>query len=283
LIEISRGDAEGAERMRHIMKRFFIIILGITVMALACSDNFNEKYQKELIEVRASGKTFSFAVDSTIISFIESGTPGELTAHLTAPPVSEVILDLTKADVKCTTPDVTESLMFKKDGKDIERIVFTPNNYDQNQTVEISVAGDEIVNATRGHRIILPALESTDSLYNGVTPPIIFVTVFEDDTLPLAYPVSPFIGETSVEEYNEIIVAFNRPMNESSINADSFWVYDSAGEKITAYVKYNSMNNTVRLIPHDYLLYGPLYTAHMNSGVNDAHGNKLYSGLGLTP
>ncbi|HOM11414.1 MAG TPA: Ig-like domain-containing protein, partial [Spirochaetota bacterium] len=261
------------------MKKLFFLILGCCII-LSCSDSFIENYKTELLKKRAEGKTFALVTGTTIISFTEfdplGGTeqPGIFKAKLSAPPESDVVLDLTKADQLCTTPGIEETLQFNP-----TTLVFTPENYNQEQEVEITVSDNMLVNETRGHRVILPPLESSDPLYNGVETPTLYVTVFEDDTRPIAYPVTPYIGQINVPEHQAIIVTFNREMDEGSIHENSFKVTNERGEIVSGYMWVGSDKKTAYFTPKQYLLNGSLYTVDINKSIKDTYGNELISGL----
>ncbi len=256
------------------MKRLALIILGCAMM-FSCGDTFSEEYQKERLAARAGGKTFALSTGTMIISFNEQGSPGMFSAHLTAPPESDVVLDFTKAEITCVTGDVEETLLFTKDSDTVDRFVFTPDNYSVDQTVDISASGNEIVDGTRGHRIILPPLESDDPLYNGVKAPTVYVTVFEDDLQPSMFPIMPDPGETDVALYKEIKVQFDRAeMDPDSIIANTS-VKDDADNVIPFTIRFDAGTKSATLYPHGYYKANTEYTVTMNKAIHDVYGNIL--------
>jgi hypothetical protein len=241
-----------------------------------CSDSFINAIDTEKLAVRKGNQNFTLMTGTTIISFTEFddkgevGKPGIFKARLSALPESTVVLDLLKANQLCTTPGVNEKLIFTP-----EKLVFTPENYSQEQEVEIMVVNDLVVDEARGHRVFLPKLESYDPLYNDVTTPTLYITVFEDDIKPQAFPISPDFNEESVFEYTDIVISFNKPMHGKSINTTSIKLLNDENEVIPAYIDYNNNNNTAIISPKSYLRNNSIYTVELINSIEDIYGNRL--------
>lgn len=72
-----------------------------------------------------------------------------------------------------------------------------------------------------------------------------------------------------------ITASFTEPMNESSINENTFLVMDSFGNQLAGMVTYNPEVRTATFTATDGLAYSAAYTATITTGVMDAEGNAL--------
>ncbi|MCX7677743.1 MAG: Ig-like domain-containing protein [Spirochaetes bacterium] len=253
-------------------KNSFWIIIGYLIFSFTCSDTFIDDYRSELLAKRAEGAHFSLFTGTTIISFTENGAPGLFKAKLTAPPEANVVLDFTKSNQFCTTYGIDEVIEFTPSA-----IVFTPENYSEEQEVQVTVKNDMLVYGTRSHQIKLPPLESTDPLYNGIETPTVYITIFEDDVLPAAYPIMPYNNQKDFEEYKDIIIQFNKEIDEKTVNEQTIFITNQFGEQIVGYLWMGNDRKSVFFSPKNRLANGCAHTVTLTTAIKDVYGNALES------
>jgi len=93
---------------------------------------------------------------------------------------------------------------------------------------------------------------------------------------PKITSVSPASGATGVTVEVRVTAAFDKNMDASSINADSFTLtYNLGLNKVTGTVSYNSTGKTATFTPSATLSFSKLYTAIISNAVKDSDGNQL--------
>ena len=79
----------------------------------------------------------------------------------------------------------------------VDQLVFTPQNWDQPQTVVVTGVQDQIDDGDVSYQVILDPAVSGDPMYQGVDPRDVAVTNLDDDTAGIT--VSPVIGLETTE------------------------------------------------------------------------------------
>ena len=88
------------------------------------------------------------------------------------------------------------------------------------------------------------------------------------DTPPAVMSVSPANGSASVSTGTAVTVTFSEPMEETTIDGNTFELRDSANNLVPASVTYNGTTNTATLTPTSLLVNSATYTAKVLSGPN---------------
>jgi hypothetical protein len=242
-----------------------LIISGI----FSCSDAFVEAIDTEKLAVRESENTIALILDTSIVSFFEGSDPlvnrGVFRARLASRPEHDVVMDL--------APFTAYGLVVSE-----ETVTFTPDDYSVEKEISISVTDNGLVSGTNHYRVSLPPLSSLDPLYNGLTVPDIEVTVYEDDQVPIVYPVRPEINEVDVELYPDIRILFNKDMNPASINDETVKLLDDKNVKVPAYMHYDVSSRTVKVSPKQYLRPYTSHVIYVTDQVVDVGGNPVLNG-----
>jgi hypothetical protein len=105
-------------------------------------------------------------------------------------------------------------------------------------------------------------------------------TYVQDTSPPTINSVLPANGATGVSPATDIHVTFNKTMDASSINTNTFVLLDSVGTPVPATVSYNPATLTAILTPTPYLKKLTTYSAGVSggsAGVRDFAGNNMSS------
>jgi hypothetical protein len=95
-----------------------------------------------------------------------------------------------------------------------------------------------------------------------------------DITSPTILSVSPENGTTDVPVHPVITATFSEPMDESTINTNSFTLADNEGF-ISGTVTYDGETFTAFFTPDTNLIYNTTYTAMLSTEIKDLVGNPL--------
>jgi len=249
------------------MKRLAMIMIGCAVM-FSCGDTFVEDMKTESLAVRQKEGMPSLVMSPTIISFTEGMDPvanaARMKVHLTAPPESEVVLDLSEIAERGLTVEP-------------DKVVFTPGNYSEEQEITVGLSNDNIANYTRHYSVSLPKLESLDPLYNAMATPVIEITIFEDDFLPTMYPITPYNGETDIALFREIKVQFDRPeMDTDSIGAHTT-IKDSGNNTVPFIFSFDQATQVATFSLYDFFRINSEYTVTMDQQIHEGgHKNRIF-------
>ena len=142
-----------------------------------------------------------FTVTPLSGSVHETGTSADFTVVLDEQPFDDVTIELRSND----TSELTIST---------DRLTFTPQNWDAEQTVTVTGVNDDYDDGDRSVPIILDPTESKDQNYNGIDPPDPTFVCEDDDTNGFSVvPTEITVTETGPSV--PVTVTLNaRPMND---------------------------------------------------------------------
>jgi hypothetical protein len=118
-----------------------------------------------------------------------------------------------------------------------------------------------------------------------------FTTGAEADTTPPAVSeVYPADGETAFPLNHNITASFDKSLDPTSIDTDSFTVMDADSNAVTGLVHYNDNGMVATFNPDVNLTAGIIYTATLTTAIKDLAGNALaldfswsFSGAAASP
>lgn len=99
-----------------------------------------------------------------------------------------------------------------------------------------------------------------------------------DTNPPTVALSSPTNGATSVDVNSDVLVQFSEPLNEATINTNTFVLYDALSNSVTSTFVYNPGTLTATLYPHGWLTGNSTYTAVVkggSGGVADTNANEM--------
>jgi len=98
---------------------------------------------------------------------------------------------------------------------------------------------------------------------------------------PKITSVFPASGAAGVTIEVQVTATFDKNMDASSINTDSFTLtYNTGLNTVTGTVSYSSSGKTVTFTPSAQLSFSKLYTATVSNAVKDSDGNPLENSYG---
>ena len=247
------------------MKRLALIMIGCAVM-FSCGDTFIEDMETERLAVRQKEGLPSLVMTPTIISFTEGNDPvlnaAVIKVRLTAPPESEVILNISAITDRGLSVSTDE-------------IIFTPGNYSDEQEITVGFNNDFLASFTRHYSVSLSPLESLDPLYSGMEAPVIEVTIFEDDFNPTMYPITPDPDETSIALYKQIKVQFDRAEMDTDSIIVNTTIKDENDNIVQFGTTFDPATKTATFTPFDYYNINTSYAVTMKKEIHDTYGNTL--------
>jgi hypothetical protein len=114
----------------------------------------------------------------------EAGLSATFTLHLTAKPRADVTLPIASAN---PAEGVT----------DVDRVTFTPSDWDLDQTVKVTGVDDPIADGAQAYAITLGPATSLDLAYDGLVPSAVQATNVDDDLEAIV--VAPTTGLVTTE------------------------------------------------------------------------------------
>ncbi len=124
-------------------------------------------------------ETAGFAVSAISGNTTEAGGQAALTVRLTSQPTDDVVIDVTSSNTAEGTVDKSS-------------LVFTPADWDVEQTVTVTGVDDSAVDGDQGYTVLLGAATSLDPDYDGLDPGDVAVLNLDDDS-PNALPTAPVL------------------------------------------------------------------------------------------
>jgi hypothetical protein len=124
-------------------------------------------------------ETAGFAVSAISGDTTEAGGQASFTVRLTSQPTGDVVIGVTSSDTAEGTVDKSS-------------LVFTPADWDVEQTVTVTGADDSAVDGNQGYTVLLGAATSLDLDYDGLDPNDVAVLNLDDDSAN-ALPTAPVL------------------------------------------------------------------------------------------
>lgn len=139
----------------------------------------------------------------------ESGGSSSFTVKLSMQPTANVVLNLSSSNLNEGNPSV-------------HSLVFTPQNWNQAQTVTVTGVDDLMLDGSQTYKIIISPAVSSDSRFNGFDPPDVAVTNLDNDSAGIV--VTPTSGLITTEQggtssFN--VVLTSQPSANVTINLSS--------------------------------------------------------------
>jgi hypothetical protein len=117
-----------------------------------------------------------------------------------------------------------------------------------------------------------------DQSFNGTNYwiDVVFVEVLTPDTAGPAVLVRvPAAGAVNVPHTSAVTALFNETIDQTSLDANSFQLFDSANQPVSASVSYDALSRTAKLQPSVPLNPAAVYTATLRGGAAGARVKDL--------
>ncbi|MDH5720146.1 MAG: Ig-like domain-containing protein [Spirochaetia bacterium] len=266
------------QNLKH--SRFALLYMTISIL-ITCSGTSTD----DLLSGKFGDRNPELEFDELAIELNEGGASATVGVYLTERPDSDVILNLTaptfdtlgKTYEACTPFDLTITP---------SQIVFTPDNFNEKQTISIAYPDNNCVHKTLFYGIQFENLVSDDELYNNLVVPALKVVVLEDfgtDATPIAIALDPYDGQTDLPPDQTFIrVHFNKDMDASTITTASFTIEETGSSPIKhlgSFAWYDANKKDAYLSFKNYLVPLVNYTVRLSGNIKDSHGNSLNNAL----
>ncbi len=135
----------------------------------------------------------------------------------------------------------------------------------------------EIPNTSYGH-----VLQTTNGDYivaghktNGEQSDFFIAKLANPASIPKIVSINPLQNQLNVKQNTEIVVEFDRDIDESTINSSTFVVHASQTGLHTGSYSYNSSTKTATLIPDREFAVGELISVTLTSGIQSSDGYSI--------
>jgi hypothetical protein len=99
---------------------------------------------------------------------------------------------------------------------------------------------------------------------------------------PAVSRLTPGNGSTGVTVATNVTATFDKPIDPSTVSADTLTLADSGGGQVAATVTFDRAANTATLVPHAALRSGTTYTVTVSTGVKSWAGTPLAAAASST-
>lgn len=147
-------------------------------------------------------------------------------------------------------------------------------DFAEGRTATFDPSNDLVGNTTFTGRITTGAGLGSDFVWTFTTG------TTADTTRPTVTVTSPLDGATNVPLNRVVTVAFNEPMDPSTITEGTFTLND--GSSVDGVVTYSDTGRSATFTPDEPLLPSTDYTATVTVGVDDLAGNNLANNVSWT-
>ena len=152
---------------------------------------------KDLVNKDMDKAEYIFTIPDVVIQTVEDGSSSSFMVALSSKPTADVTIDLASSNDKEGVLDITS-------------LTFTPDNWDQPQTVTVSGVDDQIADGNQNYKIIFSNPSSTDKNWSSVIPePLEAVNVDNDKPGITVSPLSFNLVEDDDEHGVPLMIRLN--------------------------------------------------------------------------